>query len=97
MSRFFVRVEPTGRDDDLARCVCQSLAGVAHQIHRDLLVGPQSDPDQTSLLHDDWAGALRKLFTRYTPLFLGYGGNDGSLMNFLDELRPGEIPGGIFW
>ena len=67
------------------------------KIHRDLLVGPQSDPDQTMLLHEDWARALRKLFTRYTPLFIGYGGNDGSLMNFLYRLRPGEIPGGIFW
>ena len=67
------------------------------KIHRDLLVGPQSDPDQTMLLHEDWARALRKLFTRYTPLFVGYGGNDGSLMNFLYRLRLGEIPGGIFW
>ena len=67
------------------------------KIHRDLLLGPQSDPDQTTLLHEDWARALRKLFTRYTPLFVGYGGNDGSLMNFLDRMRPGEIPGGIFW
>jgi len=67
------------------------------KIHRDLLLGPQSDPDQTTLLHEDWARALRKLFTRHTPLFVGYGGNDGSLMNFLYRLRPGEIPGGIFW
>ena len=67
------------------------------KIHRDLLLGPQSDPDQTTLLHEDWARALRKLFTRYTPLFVGYGGNDGSLMNFLRLLTPGQIPGGIFW
>ncbi len=67
------------------------------KIHRDLLLGPQSDPDQTTLLHEDWARALRKLFTRYTPLFVGYGGNDGSLMNFLQRLAPGQVPGGIFW
>ena len=79
----FIRVE-TGRP-------------LVAKIHRDLLLGPQSDPDQTTLLHEEWARALRNLFTRYTPLFVGYRGNDGSLMNFLYRLRPGEIPGGIFW
>ena len=67
------------------------------KIHRDLLLGPQNDPYETALLHEDWARELRKLFTRYTPLVLGYGGNDGSLMNFLESLGPGSIPGGIFW
>jgi hypothetical protein len=67
------------------------------KIHRDLLLGPQNDPYETSLLHEDWARELRKLFMCCTPLFIGYGGNDGSLMNFLEALRPGSIPGGVFW
>jgi tetratricopeptide (TPR) repeat protein len=32
-----------------------------------------------------------------TPVFLGYGGNDGSLMGFLEGLAPGAIPGQPVW
>lgn len=67
------------------------------KIHRDLLSGPQSDQYATNLLHEDWARTLRLLFKSFTPIFVGYGGNDGSLMNFLDALEPGHIPGGVFW
>ena len=67
------------------------------KIHRDLLLGPQNYPYETALLHEDWARELRKLFAHCTPLFIGYGGNDGSLMNFLESLSPRGIPGGIFW
>lgn len=67
------------------------------KIHRDLLLGPQNDPTETALLHEDWQRTLRKIFTRYTPIFVGYGGNDGSLMNFLSSLKRGAIPGTMFW
>lgn len=67
------------------------------KIHRDLLLDPQNDPWETNLLHEDWARELRRLFTHCTPIFVGYGGNDGSLMNFLESMRPGSIPGGIYW
>jgi len=67
------------------------------KIHRDLLLGPQNDPYRTNVLHESWAAALRNLFAIYTPIVIGYGGNDGSLMNFLFTLNPGSIPGGIFW
>lgn len=67
------------------------------KIHRDLLTAPQSDQYATNLLHEDWARTLRLLFKSFTPIFVGYGGNDGSLMNFLDRLDPGHIPGGVFW
>ena len=67
------------------------------KVHRDLLLGPQSDPYQTNLLHEDWARTLRSLFQHYTPLVIGYGGNDGSLMGFLNSLKSKTMPGGIFW
>lgn len=67
------------------------------KIHRDLLLAPQNDPYRTNVLHESWAAALRNLFAVYTPIVIGYGGNDGSLMNFLFTLHPGSIPGGIFW
>lgn len=67
------------------------------KIHRDLLLEPKNDPNDTSKLDERWANVLRKLLDEYTPIVLGYGGNDGSLMGFLEQLKPGEIQGGIYW
>lgn len=65
------------------------------KIHRDLLLAPLSNPDEIAKLPGEWASALRKILDRFTPIVIGYGGNDGSLMGFLRELSP--IDGGIFW
>jgi len=67
------------------------------KVHRDLLFAPQSGTRETTSLHENWAGALRAIVTNYVPIVLGYGGNDGSLMGFLDSLKGGDLPGGIFW
>src|SRR6266404_2393135 len=65
------------------------------KIHRDLLLAPLSNPDEIARLPNEWAAALTKIFDRFTPIVIGYGGNDGSLMGFLKTLAP--IEGGIFW
>lgn len=65
------------------------------KIHRDLLLAPLSNPDEISNLPGEWAEALKKIFDRFTPIVIGYGGNDGSLMDFLKTLAP--IEGGMFW
>jgi len=65
------------------------------KIHRDLLLNPLSNPDEIDELPMEWAAALTKIFDRFTPIVIGYGGNDGSLMGFLKKLGP--IEGGIFW
>lgn len=65
------------------------------KIHRDLLLEPFSNPEEISKLPRGWDDALKKIFARFTPVVIGYGGNDGSLMNFLKAVEP--IEGGIFW
>lgn len=65
------------------------------KIHRDLLLAPLSNPEEIANLPGEWAAALAKIFDRFTPIVIGYGGNDGSLMGFLETLRP--IEGGVFW
>ena len=65
------------------------------KIHRDLLLAPLSNPDEIAKLPGEWATALTKIFDRFTPIVIGYGGNDGSLMGFLKKHLP--IEGGIFW
>jgi tetratricopeptide (TPR) repeat protein len=67
------------------------------KIHRDLLLGPKNDPRSVKRLHEAWAGTLRALFAHYTPVFIGYGGNDDSLMDLLESLDPGEIKGQMIW
>jgi tetratricopeptide (TPR) repeat protein len=51
--------------------------------------------DKTSELETNFARNLTGIFKYYTPIVIGYGGNDGSLMGFLEQLD--EIEGGIFW
>lgn len=67
------------------------------KIHRDLLLGPQNDPRGLKRLHDAWGTALRALFQHYTPLFIGYGGNDDTLMDLLASFQPGDIKGQMIW
>ncbi len=67
------------------------------KIHRDLLLGPQNDPRSLRRLHDAWGTALRALFQHYTPLFLGYGGNDDTLMDLLESLQVDDIKGQLLW
>ena len=65
------------------------------KIHRDLFFSPKNTPEQTNELEASFKKNLEAIFKHYTPLVIGYGGNDGSLMRFLEELE--EIEGGMFW
>lgn len=67
------------------------------KIHRDLYLEPQNDEVGVGTLDKAWASALRKLFQYYTPIVVGYGGNDGSLMGLLESLKCGEISGRMIW
>ncbi len=65
------------------------------KIHRDLLLAPLSNPEEIAKLPGEWSVALTKVFDRFTPIVIGYGGNDGSLMGFLKSIS--TIEGGVFW
>ncbi len=67
------------------------------KIHRDLLLAPKNRSEELAALPEPLATVLRTLLAGFTPIVIGYGGNDGSLMNFLRDIPPGEIPGGIYW
>ncbi len=55
------------------------------KIHRDLLLDPKNRADELEVLHDNWKKALGEVFAEYHPIFIGYAGNDNSLMDFLIE------------
>ena len=84
-------------------CGHESLAGFIRpsmrrpliaKIHRDLFLEPKNHTDEVQCLDTDWAHALTRLFEHYTPVVIGYGGNDGSLMGFLENA---SIRGGLWW
>lgn len=87
-------------------CGHESLAGfisprmrrpLVVKVHRDLLLAPKSAPEELTDLPEGFRTALTKLFGHYTPIVIGYGGNDGSLMGFLKNLPEGSVPGGLYW
>ena len=88
-------------------CGHELLAGFARpktrlplvaKIHRDLTLTPQSTRQDTATLEGPWKQALDQLFDAHLPIVIGYGGNDGSLMNYL---KGREVPAnhghGLFW
>jgi Tfp pilus assembly protein PilF len=84
--------------ESLARFVRVSMRRpLICKIHRDLLLAPQSDRRSLRRLHDAWGTALRALFQHYRPLFIGYGGNDETLMDLMESLEPEDIEGRPIW
>ncbi len=67
------------------------------KIHRDLLLGPKNDSRSLKRLHEGWAGVIRSLLSHYTPVVIGYGGNDDSLMDMLESLEPSDVKGQLVW
>ena len=67
------------------------------KIHRDLFTDPINTDKGTSELQQNWINSLKNVFKFHTPIFIGYGGNDGSLMGFLEKLDTEDISGRPFW
>ena len=83
----------------------ESLAGfiqpdvqrpIVAKVHRGLFFAPLNTQDDTSKLDPKWEEALQGLFRIYTPIVIGYGGGDESLMCFLEKIET-KMPNGIYW
>ena len=55
------------------------------KIHRDLLLDPINRPGELDKLDPAWEGVLDFIFSQYHPVFIGYAGNDNSVMDFLNQ------------
>lgn len=69
---------------------------VVCKIHRDITMQPMSTTQEMAKLSPAWANALRRVFDAYSPIFIGYGGNDRTLMGFLNEFD-GKFPAKPIW
>lgn len=63
--------------------VGQQVRSTIIKIHRDLLFDPKSRTEDIAKLPESWMSALSRVFENYHPVFVGYAGNDKSLMDFL--------------
>ena len=66
------------------------------KIHRGLFYDPFNTPETTDRLSDEWKKALRIALNIYTPIVIGYGGGDSSLMSFLEDSDT-TMRHGIYW
>ena len=83
----------------------ESLAGyiesdiqrpIIAKVHRGLMYSPLNTPEATKELKDEWREALSYAFSTYTPIVIGYGGGDHSLMSFLEE-EDTKMRHGMYW
>lgn len=63
------------------------------KIHRDLLLDPKNRSSELDTLHENWKKALDIVFSEYHPIFIGYAGNDHSLMDFLTQNNDSFLSG----
>lgn len=65
------------------------------KVHHDIYLDPLNDPDSMRELGPEFVKKLPEYLRHYTPIVIGYGGNDGSLMQCLLDCP--TIEGGIYW
>lgn len=66
------------------------------KVHRGIFFDPLNQPEETSELKGRWHDVLASVFQIYTPIVIGYGGGDNSLMNLLEEENV-KMKNGIYW
>lgn len=67
------------------------------KVHRDVLLAPGNTRNVLERVTQAWKDVLHKLFAFYTPIVIGYGGNDGSLMKVLEGLNPTNQSRPMIW
>ena len=66
------------------------------KVHRGIFFDPLNQPEETNELKGRWHEVLATVFQSYTPIVIGYGGGDNSLMNLLEEDSV-KMKNGIYW
>ena len=66
------------------------------KLHRGIFFNPLNQPEEINGLKGKWHDILKSFFQIYTPIVIGYGGGDRSLMQLLEE-ESIEMRNGIYW
>ena len=71
---------------------------VVAKIHGDITLQTYNATDELEKLNEHWEAPLRALFQSYTPIVIGYGGNDPGFMRFLiDEMKTWDPERRCYW
>ncbi len=65
------------------------------KIHNDLFLSPKNTSAGTEKMDEKFEKPLQEVFKYFTPVVIGYGGNDGSMMTFLEQVNHEEKT--LFW
>ena len=63
------------------------------KVHHDLFLSPRNTENDTKEMDPALKKGLQEIFKYYTPVVIGYGGNDGGFMDILK----GSLDSEIFW
>ena len=69
---------------------------VIAKVHRGLFFDPLNRKKETEKLKGNWSNVLKSIFHVYTPVVIGYGGGDKSLMDLLEDSSV-RMKNGIYW
>lgn len=67
------------------------------KLHRDLFYDPRTHITDTQHLDIQMAQLMAHICNTHPLIVVGYGANDGSLMDVLEKLTPEAFPGGLYW
>jgi Tfp pilus assembly protein PilF len=67
------------------------------KLHGDARLSPKNTKIETEDLHEGLKKVLRSLSDETGIIFSGYGGNDTSITDVLNDLEPNAFPWGIYW
>ena len=67
------------------------------KLHGDVELEPKNTEDETSKLNDESLDIVKHTLTNCGLIFVGYGGNDKSIINSLNQIGKDSITNGIFW
>ncbi|MEJ2224819.1 MAG: tetratricopeptide repeat protein [Syntrophobacterales bacterium] len=70
---------------------------VVIKLHGDARLTPKNTELETQDLTDAVKRVLKNLLHEAGLIFVGYGGNDQSILNILRELPTGALPWGVYW
>lgn len=69
---------------------------IVAKVHRGIFFDPLNKPEETGELKGKWHEVLISVFQNYTPIVIGYGGGDNSLMELLTDDNV-KMKNGIYW
>ena len=67
------------------------------KLHGDALLEPRNTESETSQLPEQVKYVLKNFLSETGLIFVGYGGNDKSIAEILNQLPEGSLPWGIYW